>query len=236
MDRLFRVLALGAVAIALAGCTTDDYRYKLTLTLDTPDGPKTAFNVVAMHVFATQWGVRNDMRGEALYVDMGEGRRPLVALLTAQNPPFIARKKGGWAEVGPYFLGNIYRDGKLQKAPLHDPHEMLPDQLPDLVTFSDVNDPSTAIAVDPEHLEATLGSGVSWRSLTIELTDEPATTGIAKKLPWLADNRHFWQWFQTDPRYYKVAEVSGGTPHSWTSVGVTPGMRTVGIKDFVRND
>lgn len=53
MDRLFRVLALVAVPIALAGCTTDDYRYKLTLTLDTPDGPKTAFNVVAMHVFAT---------------------------------------------------------------------------------------------------------------------------------------------------------------------------------------
>jgi hypothetical protein len=236
MNRLLRFLALGATIVALAGCTTDDYRYKLTLTLDTPDGPKTAFNVVAMHVVGWEYGVAHHMRGEALFIDLGTGRRPLVALLTAKHPPFISRKNCEWSDIGPYFLGGFYRGRELHDAPLHEPHELRPEQLPDLLTFADFNDPGSAIAVDPDHLEATLGAGMSWRSITIELTDEPLTSGLKEKLPWLAAYRPMLDPFQTDPRLFKLAEVSGGTPLPWIDYGVTPGKRPLGIKDFVRND
>ena len=38
--------------LALAGCgRSETYRYKLTLSLDTPDGVKTGFNVVELQYF-----------------------------------------------------------------------------------------------------------------------------------------------------------------------------------------
>ena len=63
--------------------------------------------------------------------------------------------------------------------------QIVPNDLPDLVTFADVNDPATVIEVDRNDLQATLGAGVSWNEITLECTDEPITTGIKMKLPWL---------------------------------------------------
>ena len=62
--------------------------------------------------------------------------------------------------------------------------------LPDLVTFADVADPNSVMAVDAEHLEATLGPGVAWQSITIQIVDEPVTRGIHEKLPWLKPMRN----------------------------------------------
>jgi hypothetical protein len=57
--------------------------------------------------------------------------------------------------------------------------------LPDLVTFADVNNPNSVIEVDRNNLQATLGANIAWDEITLESTDEPVTTGIKAKLPWL---------------------------------------------------
>ena len=67
------------------------------------------------------------------------------------------------------------------------PRSIGPADLPDLVSFADVNDPKTVLEVDPNDLQATLGPGITWNAITLEMTDEPITTGIAKKLPWLPE-------------------------------------------------
>jgi len=59
------------------------------------------------------------------------------------------------------------------------------DDLPDLVTFADVNDPKSVIEVDPYDLHGPLGPDISWNEITLESTDEPVTRGIEKKLTWL---------------------------------------------------
>jgi hypothetical protein len=41
--------------------------------------------------------------------------------------------------------------------------------------------------VDPNNLSATLGPGVSWRSMTLQATDEPLTKEIDEHLPWVRD-------------------------------------------------
>jgi hypothetical protein len=64
-------------------------------------------------------------------------------------------------------------------------HEITTNDLPDLVTFADINDPSSVIEVDPNNLKATLGVGISWNEITLESTDEPVTLGIEQKLTWL---------------------------------------------------
>ena len=65
------------------------------------------------------------------------------------------------------------------------PLSIAPPDLPDLVTFADVNDPKSVMLVDPNNLNATLGPGVSWRSMTLEATDEPLSQGIDEHLPWV---------------------------------------------------
>ncbi|MGX4768983.1 hypothetical protein ACWAUC_04155 [Bradyrhizobium guangdongense] len=54
------------------------------------------------------------------------------------------------------------------------------------MTFADINDPKSVIEVDPNNLPATLGQGINWNEITLEMTDELITTGIEKKLPWLS--------------------------------------------------
>lgn len=61
--------------------------------------------------------------------------------------------------------------------------DISPNNLPMLVRFHDINDPKTVERVDPNNLAATFGEGVNLVSTTIEITDEPITTGIEKVLP-----------------------------------------------------
>ena len=89
------------------GCgRSASYRYKLALTLDTPDGVKTASNVVEINAFDVTIparGIGHKTTGQALYVVLGTGRRPLIALLTR-----IRRATDPW----PTFRGWRGRPGR----------------------------------------------------------------------------------------------------------------------------
>ena len=62
------------------------------------------------------------------------------------------------------------------------------ERFPRLVTFDDIDDPTTAREVDPANLAATFGSGVALRGITLELTGEAVTRGrIDGLLPWLSN-------------------------------------------------
>ena len=74
----------------------------------------------------------------------------------------------------------------LPKLPACAAHEQLPRMsCLILVTFASVNDPNTVAEIDPNDLQATLGPGISWNEVTLEITDEPITKGIEQKLPWI---------------------------------------------------
>jgi hypothetical protein len=201
MSIALRVVAVLCAALALTACgRSASYRYKLALTLDTPDGVKTASNVVeinASDVILPARGFCHKTKGQALYVDLGTGRRPLIALLTRIRratdpwPTFL-----GWGEDAP---GEALADKCLGPKKPEDwldelratrkcgPVAITTADLPDLVTFADVNNPKSVMLVDPNNLSATLGPGVSWRSMTLQATDEPLTKEIDEHLPWVRD-------------------------------------------------
>jgi hypothetical protein len=149
--------------------------------------------------FPTQGSIRLVVNGEAVFVDMGPGQRPLIALLTAKSPrpgdrPASARK--GWAYETPgLVIDRAYRgekefhNGRLvggaQQMVGRGPREITPEDLPDLVTFADPTDPMSVMAVDPEYPSSALLQKVKWRRITIEVTDEAVTSGIEAKLKWL---------------------------------------------------
>lgn len=66
------------------------------------------------------------------------------------------------------------------------------ERYPLLVTFDDINDPKSIKRVDPDDLVATFGPGYSLKSITLEITDEPVTTGeLEKVLRWINELEKF---------------------------------------------
>jgi hypothetical protein len=197
-----RLGALVVMSLCLAGCgRTESYSYKLTMAVNTPDGVKRGSGVVEV-VFRQVWfpqrGTMHKLRGEALYLDLGPGARPLIALLTRKLP------KGGsgrhWTrDAGPdtRWMARIYDQTPSQDfiedvprlARMRGPRPIASADLPDLVTFADVKDPNSVVEVDPNDLQATLGPNITWHEITLESTGEPITTGIRVKLPWLTAYR-----------------------------------------------
>jgi len=194
---LLRFAAVAAMALGLAACgRSETYRYKLTLVVNTPDGVKRGSSVCEVKfydVFIPERGTMHKLRGEALYLDLGPGARPLVALLTSRLHSKWRKDNQGWGyETGPTLglllsgvLSKDFMDDVARLAHMRVARKINPTDLPDLVTFADVNDPKSVIEVDPNNLEATLGPNISWNEIILESTDEPITKGIIQKLPWI---------------------------------------------------
>jgi hypothetical protein len=196
---LLRLVAIAAISLCLAGCgKTESYRYKLTLAVNTPAGVKRGSSVVEVvfwDVSIPARGTMHKLRGEALYLDLGSSARPLIALLTSQLHPKYGPEQRWTRDAGPGArqMSRLYgqapsedfMDDVPRIARMLGPHRIAPTELPDLVTFADVNDPKSVIEVNPNDLQATLGPNVTWNEITLESTDEPITTGIVRKLPWL---------------------------------------------------
>lgn len=194
-----RLVAMLAIAVVLAGCgRSESYRYKLTMAVNSPNGimrASTTGEVMFWSVSIPARGTMHKLRGEALYLDLGPSVRPLIALLTHR---LHRRPNGvvGWTpESGPgvALLMQLYGEKPSQDfmddlprlAGKRGALKLSPDDLPDLVTFADINDPNSVMEVDPNNLPATLGPGISWNEITIELVNDPIASGIEQKLPWI---------------------------------------------------
>jgi hypothetical protein len=184
-----RISVLVCAAIGLAGFKLPpdaSYKYKLTISVDTPEGMKTDWNVVELDYFRSWAGEPHRAYGQALVLDLG-AHGTLVALLTqarrkawGENDPssIIFKQCGGdIREV----LGAIDLVRGIEGCKAIYPVDLT--DLPDIALFKNAKDPATAVVVDPRHPEASLGPGVTIRSATIQLTDEPLTRGVDGHLP-----------------------------------------------------
>ncbi len=138
-------------------------------------------------------------RGEAFAVDLG-ARGTLFVLLSSdrtratlsrprEHTSAEAGRSAMWVYYGDSF-GDLPPDrtGKRQLDEFMRNRaivEIAPNSLPMLVRFRDINDPKSVERVDPEHLDASFGSGAKLVRATVEITDEPVTTGIEKRLGWV---------------------------------------------------
>jgi hypothetical protein len=202
-----RKVAIALVlALGLTGCgKSESFHYKLTLEVDKQDGgvaSGSSVSEIGCHesalvkaVFPESGGVSGWMTGEAVYVDLGPGRPPLVALQATD----LHRDKKDELWRGYYggprldLLSQLFGQGPSDSicamveklAAAQGSRELPRERLPDLVTFGDVNDPRSVIEVDPHDLGATLGGNVLLRKATIEITREPVTETIVQRLPWV---------------------------------------------------
>ena len=187
-------LALALLALLpLASCGllgTHSYRFRMTVAVDTPQGLRTGSSVYEVTAGRTggllpeeakrDWAVR----GEAVAVDL-PGGRTLFALLKT-NAHFDDMMGLSMATLHPDFAGTGYDvvgvARELARGAWRGPAPVAPGDYPMLVTFADEDDPASVALVEPGNLAATLEPGVRLRAITVELTDDPVTSGIEKQL------------------------------------------------------
>ena len=206
MARIIQAAWLALAASLLPGCTaaedkTPDYRYRLTVEVETPEGLKTGSSVIQVEQSlggaASAGGLAGrqiyyKVRGEAVAVDL-PGGRTLFALLRSGNDvewsarvmQMLAPKIQGepWAES---FDNILSIKGAVEVPRMWPPVGILEERsaYPMMVTFGDLADPTSVAVVDPDDLATTFGEGVTLRRITVELTDDPVTTGIEERLGW----------------------------------------------------
>jgi hypothetical protein len=194
---------LSLLAVGLSGCTIvqEELRYRITVVIDTPSGPVSGSSVIETiisqeaEILPSANYVNDDLKGEAVAVDLPNGQ-VLFALLVPEgnsdpggyhsmlmqnavmrdpelNAQYNVRDNSDWKTFRP-----AARERGLSLTLARSDYPML-------VTFGDLDDPTSVELVDPDDLASAFGKGVSLNRITVAVTDTPVTTGIEKRLGWL---------------------------------------------------
>lgn len=197
------LISAGACALAGACAAPVTVRYRLTLTVDTPEGPKSGSGVIEVSAIYNDGlfrglgagrGSSTGCRGEAIAIDLGE-RGWLFVMLTpdiARHDDVSRRQSLNAAALllaafrsqipsQEWRYDKIYRLLAQQQAKGDVPVM----ELPLLVRFRDGADPLSAERVDPANLAEAFGTGYGLRNARIELTNDAVTWSLAKRFAWV---------------------------------------------------
>ncbi len=132
------------------------------------------------------------IEGEAVVVDLGE-RGMLFALLRSEGSVDYTKSVAMRRYREIFFTSSGRSRGRGNM--LWSPYNTLADQrdervlphndYPMLVTFTDIDDPTSVQLVDPDDLAATFGEGVNLNRITLAITGDGVTRGIEDVLGWL---------------------------------------------------
>lgn len=196
--KIASALAAMLLALTLSACdllhavTDESFRFRMTVEVDTPEGLRTGFSVYEVTagnrtaILPEEADRTRSLRGEAVAVDLPDGRT-LFAILKTNN-----WQRSDVGEAAMAALDPIYNNDWVENAArissgdgIVSPAEIAPENYPMLVTFRDPKDPTSVRLVDPSNLAASFGEGASLESITVQVTDDPVTTGIEQRLGWL---------------------------------------------------
>jgi hypothetical protein len=165
------------------------YRYRMTVTVVVDGQVHSGSSVIEVRVskqpvfLPTVNRLDYADRGEAVFVDLGEGRN-IVALLA--SAPYAERSGLAVSLVPSHFKLDLFKDAQLASLPaLRGRWELADSELPTLVTFSNPADPATVSVIRPEQLEQAFGPRVRWRGVSIEMTNDAVTQQIESRLSWV---------------------------------------------------
>jgi hypothetical protein len=208
---LLLVAVIGALGwFVLDGSTTRPrtIRSRLTIVVDTPEGQRSGSSVSQLTISfpggltrAQGWGLTERLVGEAVVVDLG----PRGLLFSTFERRSILTRSGGDAYNAALtpFPQEAFRAEYPSTASADEQYVAYLDEIcrrkpkatlkledvPALVRFGNLEDPTTVALVDPADLAASFGPGVYLKRATVEITDDPITHGIEARLPWLRSSK-----------------------------------------------
>ncbi|MBB4640568.1 hypothetical protein [Rhizorhapis suberifaciens] len=195
---LCSLFATGMVVLGLTGCAEmfpETYHFRMTVEIDTPEGLRTGSSVYEVRAnnktallpeeAKRAWGVK----GEAVAVDLPGGRTMFALLKTGAIHGDLAGLS--MTALDPAFKNDVVESAARISARqnIRQSAEVRPEDYPMLVTFRNMADPTSVARVDPVNLAPSFGAGYRLKRITVAVTDEDVTTGIEKRLGWLAQQR-----------------------------------------------
>lgn len=184
------LIAIIGIAVFLYNLAypTYTYRCRITVDVDTPEGLRSASNVVQIdYAFQPILGSApssvSHVQGDAIFIDLGNGRN-VVSLLN------VLDSNGGIFEYPSTVIFGAFKVDEDSHQQLREfqssteKRELTPDHYPTFVTFKDLNDPLSAQIVEPRDFATAFGFGTALRAVTIEMTHDPVTYNIAARFPW----------------------------------------------------
>lgn len=193
-----------ATAFAVSAATENKiykWRYKITVSVDTPDGIKTGSAVrettvvVSPYPLDTKRPYRTKIstKGEAAVVDLGT-RGVMFALVDVDDHWLVFQAFP--SPDPPLTSAGIEFYAKLPVGSESVLSPQRPPGYPKLVTFSDPLDPSSVTPVQvwernklgcfdlkEDRIEKYFGSGISLRNISVSIVSDDLTTGVDKYLP-----------------------------------------------------
>ena len=209
---LVLVLIAGAVAYAAVQANMDQYswNYKITVNIETPEGVKTGSAVrQVLNRDNTLFGKKipeapsrlSAVKGEAVVIDLGE-RGVVFGLI----------EHGSYGELYAAFPTETPASLKgvdyYNSLPMGAKAELPKENWPKMAMFSDIDDPKSVKAVNKLDLSKTFGNGYSWKSITIQIVNEPVTWGIVDR--YLSDE--FWQKYRNWTKSLNIVERARQMP------------------------
>lgn len=197
-----RSLAFGiaiAAASVLSGCGADlGWNQQVTVSINTPSGMRTGSSVIAVEwdngfpfLFGDAAGGGFRVVGEAPVVDLGSEKYLFALLPGLEELPYeLAKQQSGTFGGILQLRDDILSLGTKAVPPL---------LYPRLVTFRDIDEPSSAVLVDPAHMNKVFGPGYSLEQIEVAITDERPEGGRIREIV-----PYFW-WSEAERREYACA-------------------------------
>ena len=217
------ILAIPVLAFRLWWGPTFSYRYKLTVEVETPTGIRSSASVIAIrHTpgpknFLGRMGSDPDkMQGEAVFVDLGEGRH-VVMLLPDTGTAFRAF---GLDQSPEFREGRAHLHDLVSRLPLGSKVALKVPEIPVMVTFADRVDPTsfkivyrtTKHVVPIDDFASLFGPGYALKAVTLEIVSNwtPVTKGIDSKIVGLRDAKKWDSTIYALPFSYIRLDVGSG--------------------------
>lgn len=105
------------------------------------------------------------------------------------------------------------------------PHAMPGIDTPTMVRFADIDDPMSVESVDPVDFAKVLGPGYRLKALTVQITDQPVTSDIGRRL----DAKFWMSWSKQRKARLTTENISKSTYSKSMAVSLTK-------NDFVKDD
>ena len=165
-----------------SAATEDEFSYRIEATFDENGIPVVGSNVVHVAIRRNipcvgMCGYTFVVHGQAIPVKFSNGKYVFVLLgvadqsVRAGNMPFQALRP-----VPPY--------RKISELP-HVPVSVPPRYVPTVIYFTDITDPRSATLVNEDNISALVGANVRLMNISVELADDPVSTGLDQLLPWI---------------------------------------------------
>lgn len=203
MRSLFITVTTVLAALLLPGCDflgfrDWEWRQRLVLEVETPTGVVSGGSVVAVYTgTGPKWlpgegagGMGRTVEGEASFVEIAPGKH-LFALLDSDGAAelalilFFPNSSLNTFERAER-LETLRETREVSRERYTSLRRRLFEPYPKLVTFTDINDPASIRLVNPDDLATAFGPGIKLKRITLEITDDPVTTGgVEPVLGWM---------------------------------------------------